>query len=86
MSEEASMVVIEEKPNQANMEQESMTLTKSDDLEAICSGSHSVLTQESVPRELPTSIRNVSHNAFAASFEVLRDVSVRKNSRNGKFE
>lgn len=85
-SSELLPIVIDEKGNRTTAEREGMMSTRSDSLEAMLSESQSVLKQFSAARELLTPIRNVAHDALLQGFEMLDEVSVVENSRNGHFE
>lgn len=76
---------MEEDGIRASMEGEGIASTDTNDFKAITSGSQPLLMQESLMGELSTPIPIVVHHAPAQSLEVLRDVSMNKNSRNDQF-
>lgn len=80
------MTVMEEKRNQTNVEAEGAASTETDDSKAMPSRVTPMLTQKSLAEQLPTSITNVPNDASAQGLQVLSDVSVCPNSRNGGFE
>lgn len=66
--------MIEEDGNQANVGGARIEQTEMEDLEKIQSVSQPVLTQESLVRELLTSVPKVVHLALAQCLELMGDV------------
>lgn len=72
--------MMEKEGNQANVEQELIASTGTDDMKSMPSGPQPVLTQESLASELPTPILNLANNALDQGLEVLVNVLVGENS------
>lgn len=79
------MKLMEEERNRTNEEIEGASSTKTDDLVAVSSGSQPVVMQETLVKDIPTSILSVAHRALAQALKVPGDVAVSKNCRNDEF-
>lgn len=84
-SRERSTMVLEEEENRANVEQEDILSTSTDDLKAMPSRLQPILTQEFCMEPSPP-VRNVAHDALDQYFEGPCDMSVGGNSYNREFE
>lgn len=85
-SAERPMSLIEAEGSRANVKQEGMVSTGTDDLEAMLSRPQPELTQVSLAEKLPTPILNLIHAALAQGLKESGDVLVGESYRNRKFE
>lgn len=71
--------------NQTNAERVVILSTETDDLELMPSWSQTVLTEQSLYGEIPTTIKSGVHDGLAQNLEVLGGVPIGANSWNEWF-
>lgn len=80
------MIVMQDDENRANLEEEGMAWTETDDFGVMPSGSQPLFTLESLVSKIPTPVSNVAHRALDQDLEVLSEVLVDENCWNDEYE